>query len=270
MSTERLNFCFKIIAHLRADLDLPLVIRGSPDLLGLYTLLEGAQLDYRKMTFSILAYLHHKATGNESDQRQFELEYPDRFHHNLLKDVTMPEFAKPWTDIELAREDIPLSRVKHSLINLGLKSDINHIVDVITALFTILDSDDLLKNFETIAGFTSTGTESSQAVKATGKRFSREVRALMDRVWFEVIGSNNVDRLRYYLRNLLALHVIPGIIGQVLESAKNGDDVDLAKYDDALKLAELIHKIPGVTQVIKSYPKNAPNYYEFIMIYATE
>ncbi|KAJ1974489.1 hypothetical protein H4R35_003587 [Dimargaris xerosporica] len=160
----------------------------------------------------------------------------------------MPEFAKPWSDFEFTSEEIPLSRVKHSLINLGLKSDINHIVDVITALFTILDSGDLLKNFETIADYMSTGTKSSKAVKATGKMLSREIRAFMDRFWFEVIGGNNVDRLRYYLRNLLALHVIPGIIGQVLESAKNGDDVDFAKYDDALRLVELIHEIPDITQ----------------------
>ncbi|KAJ1975249.1 Ran-specific GTPase-activating protein 30, partial [Dimargaris xerosporica] len=66
------------------------------------------------------------------------------------------------------------------------------------------------------------------------------------------------EQLRYYLCNLLAYHVIPGIISQVLE---------LGEYDDALKLAKEIHEIPCITELWNDFADNAPNYFEFIMIY---
>ncbi|KAJ1967526.1 hypothetical protein H4R34_006380, partial [Dimargaris verticillata] len=54
---------------------------------------------------------------------------------------------------------------------------------------------------------------------------------------------------------MLAFSVIPGIIGQVLESDKPDN------YENALKLATQIHEMPDFKDFIKAYPENAPNYF---------
>ncbi|KAJ1971672.1 hypothetical protein H4R34_005663, partial [Dimargaris verticillata] len=256
--------------ELRSNLGLPLVIHGPPDRVGLYTLMESAQLDFRTMLVGFVTYLKQVADGNESERESMELDYPDRFNKYSFHRVAMPNFVKPWATARMDQKMVSPAGLKHSLVSLGRNPDIAYIVKAIKALVWMLSSTELLKHFKTIVGYTSTGTESRKAVMTSGKALSKEFRAFVDQFWLKVIGNNNEEQLRYFLRNLLVFHVIPGIIGQALESGKSVKPDEPGRYDDALELAKQIHEIPDVAEIIEEYSTNTPNYFEFIMIYAAE
>ncbi|KAJ1975206.1 hypothetical protein H4R34_004424 [Dimargaris verticillata] len=268
-----------IFYNLRQRLKLP-AIRGMPDFVGLHTLLDGAQLDFRKLFYDYCTYFKHSASNGQSWQDRMDLRYPDRFLAYPLRNVAMPPLTTSCRDFPLDMKPITSNKIKHGLVNLGhaspgLKPDIQHIIDVVTAFFEALGSLKLLANFKDIVKQASKDFQDSQFLASTdppsitpGQLLSKEFRAFVYQFWVEVIGNNNEERLRYFLHNLLAFHVIPSIIGQVLESDKSVEPDEPGRYDDTLELAKQIHEIPGFKLVVKSYAENAPNYFEFIMVSA--
>ncbi|KAJ1974704.1 hypothetical protein H4R34_004619 [Dimargaris verticillata] len=284
---DRLVYGGVLFYDLRQRLKLP-AIRGLSDFVGLQTLLEGAHLEYRVITCDFLDFLNPVALEMDEDQDFFEINdlgqlqedeienmdenqdflgtnYPDRFRKDLFQDVTIPEYVFPWFDSGFNEVFIHPNQVKHSLANIGLSFDVNSIVDVIKALFEALNSPKLLTNFQAIAEQSFLTQYGNQALDWTNQASviaevkPENFRAFMHRFWLEVIGGNDEHQLRYFLCNMLAFDTIPHIIGQALESGKK---------EEALVLAKQISEIPGVIQVVKSYPANAPNYFEFIMVYA--
>ncbi|KAJ1970735.1 hypothetical protein H4R35_005690, partial [Dimargaris xerosporica] len=256
----------ELFYNLRQRLDLP-VIQGSPTLVGLRTLLEGAQIEYRGMAVSFLMYLRYKNLNSFARQEVLEINYPDLFRKYPFRSLTVPPYVHRWFDTEYSILDISIYRVKHGISNLGLKSDMGHIVDVIVAFFEMLDSPDLLTNFQTVAAPISPEQQGNQGMGSTnqasmtpGQWLSKEFRAFMHRFWLDVIGGGNIEQLRYYLGNMLAFSVIPHTIARVLECGR---------YAVALELAKRIGQIPGFTKVASAYPRHAPNIFEFIMVYAT-
>ncbi|KAJ1972797.1 hypothetical protein H4R34_005287 [Dimargaris verticillata] len=205
-----------------------------------------------------------------------EISAPDLFLAYPFRNVAIPKFVRSWKLPRFHRKPISPNRIKHGLVNLGLvnsdhKPDITRIVDVVKSLFEAIGSGNLLTNFQDLAKEASKDYQASKNLALTnpsaitpGQLLSKKLHALIYRFWVEVIGGNNEKQLRYYLRNLLAFNVIPGIIGQVLGSSKSSE------YDDALELARQISETPGVTRAIQDYPQNTPNYFEFIMVYAIE
>ncbi|KAJ1976384.1 hypothetical protein H4R35_002728 [Dimargaris xerosporica] len=74
----------------------------------------------------------------------------------------------------------------------------------------MLDSDDLLQNFENIINQASAaqqgnqGTNSeNQTLMTTGDAQSMNPRAFLYQFWLEVIGGGEIEQLRYYLTNVL-------------------------------------------------------------------
>ncbi|KAJ1966998.1 hypothetical protein H4R35_006842, partial [Dimargaris xerosporica] len=78
--------------------------------------------------------------------------------------------------------------------------------------------------------------------------------------WLEVIDGNDLEQLCYFLCNVLTFNTIPWIIGQMLESRG---------HPEALKLAQAIGEMIGSTPAAQAYSEFKPNYFEFIVVYAT-
>ncbi|KAJ1973163.1 hypothetical protein H4R35_004260, partial [Dimargaris xerosporica] len=251
--------------------------QGKFELVGLHTLLDGVQVPLRQMAYSSQLYLWDKRLGNSKLPDYFESTYPQLFGKYPFPDVTTLDFALPWINVQLTEVTVSPDRLKHSLFNLGRNLGVERTVGVIAAFFEVLRSDGLLNAFQVKVEQVQKEYDDSQNVEPPNQSsmtpdqvLALKYRAYVYRFWLEVIGNNNVNQLRYYLRNLLVFQVIPGIIGQVLESATHGNTVDHTKYTDALTLAKQIHQIPCFAKIAKTYRQNAPNYFEFILIYATE
>ncbi|KAJ1974623.1 hypothetical protein H4R35_003527, partial [Dimargaris xerosporica] len=157
---------------------------------------------------------------------------------------------------------------KHSLLNLGHSFGVERTVDVIAAFFEVLRSDGLLKAFQAKAEQVQKEYDDSQNVEPPSQSsmtpdrvLALKYRAYVYQLWLEVIGGNDADQLRYYLRNLLVFQVIPGIISQALAAGK---------YADAMGLAKQIHQSPGVTPDDEAARKDAPSYFALIMVYAAQ
>ncbi|KAJ1980035.1 hypothetical protein H4R35_001286 [Dimargaris xerosporica] len=142
---------------------------------------------------------------------------------------------------------------------------------MVEELFEVLASRDLLTNFQAIVDPRRPGPHSSEGGETTDQTPAAanpmqlwDFDVFMHRFWLKVIGGDNAKQLRYYLSNMLVFNVIPQIIGQVLESGER--DKALEK---ALKLADEISQLGGITTFIQDHPGNVPNYFEFIMLYAT-
>ncbi|KAJ1979415.1 hypothetical protein H4R35_001522 [Dimargaris xerosporica] len=105
-------------------------------------------------------------------------------------------------------------------------------------------------------------TSTKQTPAATDKAPPTDPRAFMNWYWLNIIGGGDVDQLRYYLRDMLAFNVIPGIISQALTSGEH--------HDKALEIALQISRIPVIERFAKNCRVNALNYFEFIMLYATK
>ncbi|KAJ1976524.1 hypothetical protein H4R34_003951 [Dimargaris verticillata] len=281
----------KVFYDLRRKLDLPDVMGLSAEV-GLRTLLDGAQLEYRGLTGKFLEYIYFVVSNENSKQEYFVDHFPGLFQNDLFWELDLPPFVASWISIQLQEHDIPPNNVQHSLANLGLTSGPKYIVGVIKALFAMLkNKDDLLKEFEAMvqqvpeepqgdqdvastdqASAAIVGSEPDEAQvdqvvvltdqkqKERAQALSREFRAFIDRFWLEVIGGGKKEQLCYFLSNMLAFDVIPRILGQVLESGN---------YDKALELARQVSQLPDFTEFVKECQANAPNYFEFIMMYAT-
>ncbi|KAJ1984397.1 hypothetical protein H4R34_000660 [Dimargaris verticillata] len=134
------------------------------------------------------------------------------------------------------------------------------------------NKDDLLKEFEAMVQSEQDKLQADQNVVSTDQTeeaaalaLSKKFRAFLDQFWLEVIGGGEKEQLSYYLGHMLAFSVIPRILGQVLESGKQ----DNGNYDKALELARQISQLPHFTERFGPKSVNAPNYFEFIMLYAT-
>ncbi|KAJ1973786.1 hypothetical protein H4R35_003935 [Dimargaris xerosporica] len=165
---------------------------------------------------------------------------------------------------------------------------------MIEELFEVLASRDLLTNFQAIvesalqkpkyeqdAGSTDqtsivdsslqeqhsseNGETTNQTSAAADPVQLRDFYAFVHQFWLEVIGDDNAKQLRYYLSNMLVFDIIPHIIGQALESGER----DKASKK-ALKLAEEISQLDGIAKFAQDYSVKKPNYFEFIMLYATK
>ncbi|KAJ1979815.1 hypothetical protein H4R34_002687, partial [Dimargaris verticillata] len=258
------NFGGKVFYNLRKDLDLS-PLSGLSDFVGLHTLLDSAQLDFRKTTIMFLLYLTADLGNIDRGKILFELTYPDLFLKYPLQNKGLPDFAKPWVATQYVNPIIRTKDLKRSLVNFGIvnagqKPDISRIVGVVKALFEVLDSDNLLDNFLAITKEASDDFEDSQTLAAAnpqsitdGQLLSKNFRAFVYQFWVEVIGSNNKEQLRYYLRSMLAFVVVPPMIGHVLESGKSADPAKPNEYEDTLKLIRQIHEIPGFKAVVKAH-----------------
>ncbi|KAJ1972449.1 hypothetical protein H4R34_005404, partial [Dimargaris verticillata] len=257
----------EVFYNLRIHLDLNRV-PGSSDFVGLHTLLDGAHLEYRKITWDFLTYLNPVDSSQRAERDYLETNYPDRFQTYFRRKVVIPSFVNEWFDTDFNHRGVLLSEAKHSLANLGLNPDVDHIVDVVTALFEALDSPKLLENFRTITTQSFPTLQDGRAVDWTVQASQlaqlkpTTFRAFMHRFWLDVIGGNDEHQLRYFLCNMLAYDVIPHMLAQVLQSGK---------YAEAVKLAKQISKtlgvseIPGSTKEDKPNPKDTPDYFEFIV-----
>ncbi|KAJ1966499.1 hypothetical protein H4R35_006974 [Dimargaris xerosporica] len=246
----------QVFYDLRRQLGLP-AMAGPSTVVGLHTLLEGAQLEYRGMTRNFIAYLDAVASGSTAGQAAFELDFPDLFQSHRFRKQDLPPFVMPWLEVEFDEKPVAPDSVKHSLANLGLTCGTRYIAEAVKALLEMLFSPDLLANFRAIAGL---GPAEQQGAASTDPVQPRNYQAFMRRLWLEVIGGGNVGQLRYYLGNLLANDVVPGIISQVLRSGRHAE---------ALELAEQAGQSENLATIAQAYPTNAPNYFEFIVIYAT-
>ncbi|KAJ1979459.1 hypothetical protein H4R35_001503, partial [Dimargaris xerosporica] len=252
-------------AKLRYHLDLPNV-KGSPTLVGLHTLIDGAVIEYRALTLKVSNYLKPSATNSLFGQNTYEEMYPDLFQKYKFRELDQE--ALVMLPAESGCERLYPNGISHSLANLGLTFKTKYLVTVVEMLFDILSELDLLENFQSMVNSASQGQQAGQN-KETASQTSIEAagtivkssRALMSQFWLKVINGNDSKMLRYYLCNMLAFDVIPRMIGQVLVSDTRGDK--------ALKLAKQLRQIDGIKQVVKDYDVNAPNYFEFIMLFAT-
>ncbi|KAJ1974712.1 hypothetical protein H4R35_003487 [Dimargaris xerosporica] len=131
----------------------------------------------------------------------------------------------------------------------------------------MLTKPDLLANFQAIGDSVSQGSQDVASTSqpplllAVDPVQPQYFYASMHRFWFEAIGGGDVNQLRYDLSNMLVYDVILHIISQALESGKPRE---------ALNLAEQLGRIGGAKRFVKDYDVNAPNYFEFIMLYATD
>ncbi|KAJ1969624.1 hypothetical protein H4R34_006145, partial [Dimargaris verticillata] len=126
---------------------------------------------------------------------------------------------------------------------------------------------------ETIVGSVPDEPQGNQTVvlpdqkqKAAALALTKKYRAFMNWFWLEVIGGGEKKRLSYYLSNMLAFDVIPRIIGQALESGSRDNN---GNYGTALEIAKEISKLPDFFEFVKECKLLSPNYFEFIMLYAT-
>ncbi|KAJ1971009.1 hypothetical protein H4R34_005878 [Dimargaris verticillata] len=235
----------KVSYDLRRSLGLP-DMAGSSTQVGLRTLLDGAQLEYRGITHSFISYLSFAASDPTGGRDTFELDFPDLFQKYTFQQLDLPPFVAPWLEVEYDERAASPDNVMHSLINLGSRSGNKYIVAVIKALFEMLGSPELLASFQALVG----------PVPGAQQNF----RAFMHQLWLEVIGGGKGDQLQCFLGNMLAKDVIPGIVSQMLRSGRHAE---------ALSLAKQLGTIDGFVQAVDAYPENAPNLFEFVVIYAT-
>ncbi|KAJ1974904.1 hypothetical protein H4R35_003398, partial [Dimargaris xerosporica] len=291
-----------VFYDLRKNLNLTAMI-GSPELVGLHTLLDGAQIEYRAMILNFIDYLNDLAQNvidddsyeddmdaddndgdinmddDDDDANSYERFYPELFQKYIFRELDWQSLVDQQIIEAIQDECVPPDQVRHSLANLGLTSGTKYIVKAVAELFNVLNSHDLLNNFQAIVSLSSQELQGDLAKSATrkplvkiGRVLSKKFRAFTNHFWLNVIGRGNVDQLRYYLRNLLAFDVIPRIIGQVLESRKH----NVKAFAKALELAEQFNplvkqrgEVEGGEQAIEDYGGNTPNYFEFIMLYVT-
>ncbi|KAJ1980066.1 hypothetical protein H4R34_002587 [Dimargaris verticillata] len=196
-------------------------VTGSPTKVGLRTLLVGAQLEYRVMVVMFMRYIRKQpATGNR-DFDSFASYFPDLFQNNFIQGQELPSFHFPSIANDIAHGAIPPKSVHHSLANLGLAPETNDIVGVIKALFAMLKNEDnLLKEFDAMVRSERGELQVDQDVvstdqteKAAALASTKKFHAFLDQYWLNGIGGGKEERLSYYLSNMLALSVIPRIIG---------------------------------------------------------
>ncbi|KAJ1979421.1 hypothetical protein H4R35_001528 [Dimargaris xerosporica] len=257
----------KVFYDLRKNLNLT-AMTGSPELVGLHTLLDGAQIEYRAMVSYFHQYLTTLARNNGNDQKHWESQYPDLFLKYSFRELDWQSLVDLQVVAKIQSVDASPGQVKHSLANLGRTSGTKYIVETVVELANMLFSPDLLEKFPATVDSVSQVQQTDQDMEladqspaATGQAPPMDHRAFMHWFWLNVIGGGNADQLRYYLCNMLTFSIIPRIVGQVLESDKPGK---------ALELAEQLGQIGGIKRFVKDYDVDAPNYFEFIMLYATQ
>ncbi|KAJ1961951.1 hypothetical protein H4R35_007398, partial [Dimargaris xerosporica] len=219
----------EVFYRLRHRLGLP-PVRGPPTLVGLRTLLDGAHFEFRGMAFNFLEYFQAISLDTDDSRLYYEAIYPDLFLKYSFQDMAIPNFVKPWINVEFSVEDIPPDSVRHSIAKLGLDASITQLGSVVEALFAVLSSPDLLDNFRTITTRMFPKQQRSQgahpvnpAPTPANPAKHQQLYAFMHQLWLEVIGGGNLDQLRYYLCNMLAFDVIPSLLGQVLESGRHAE-----------------------------------------------
>ncbi|KAJ1981691.1 hypothetical protein H4R34_001973 [Dimargaris verticillata] len=257
----------ELFTGLRKHLDL-LPVQGSPTAVGLHTLIDGAQIELRRMTRSLLMHLASISWDANNQPSPVEKTFPDWFQKYTFRDQAIPQFVDPWIDVTFYTAQVSPNSVKHSLANLGQEYGINPIIAVVKALIGVVNSPDLLVNFQTIVRTAAPvhldeqGVDSADRTStAIDQALPTDFRAFMLQFWLEVVGNDKTEQLHYFLSNLLAFDVIPRIIGQQLESHRHAE---------ALTLALRISQYPDFIKMIEPFSTNAPNYFEFIVMYATE
>ncbi|KAJ1976864.1 hypothetical protein H4R34_003816 [Dimargaris verticillata] len=256
------HFVLQLFYDLRQRLDLS--TENIPlALVGLRTLLEGTQAELRIFTHNIHRFLGY----NTSFQDTFRNRYPDFYQPSEFRKEDLPAFVKPWINIQLMSQEIPLMKIKHSIFNVALMSETKYIFDVIMALFDVLNSPDLLTNFQTIAEQMLPEQQGSQDVNSANQAVMvaipvqpQNFHAYSTWFWLKVIGGGNTKQLRYFLNNMLLFTTIPRLIGQLLEYERS---------NRALKIAQQISETDDFTRAASAFPENMPNYFEFIVIYVT-
>ncbi|KAJ1974530.1 hypothetical protein H4R34_004687, partial [Dimargaris verticillata] len=248
---------------IRSRLGLPNV-QGSPTFVGLRTLLDFSLSHLGLMAFMFLDYFDPQT--DFSTRMGFELYFPDIFQKYSFRGLAIPEFVEPWlsgTFADIRTQD----QILHENDHLVSWSDVHNLFAVIEALFEVVSSPDLLAHFRTIAEqasqeqYTNPGTDSIDPTsEPTGPAQLQNLKAFVYRFWVEVIGGGNIDQLRYFLSNALAMQIIPYMLADMLLSDMSSN---------ALELAQRVSQLPGFIQVVNAYPANAPDYFEFILIFAT-
>ncbi|KAJ1981503.1 hypothetical protein H4R34_002055 [Dimargaris verticillata] len=232
-----------------------------PHLIGLRTLLDGAQLEFRAMARSVLKYIAAHHSGSKNERTDHERNYPDVYLKFPFPENDIPSLVSSWANANFGLDMIPTSNVNHGLVKLGRDSGIDQLFDVIDAFFDVLNSRHLLNNFMVIVMQVMREERSSQAQLVPGRVQPEEFPVFLHWFWLVYIGGGNAQQLRYFLHNLLTFTVIPHILGEVLASGK---------HIMALDLVERINELPGFKKFVAACQTNAPNYFEFIAMYATE
>ncbi|KAJ1984409.1 hypothetical protein H4R34_000672 [Dimargaris verticillata] len=264
-----------VFNSLRQNLGLPDMkdVTGSPTKVGLRTLLDGAQVEYRAMFALVLRHFESQDNDITAASKSLDTYYPDIYQNGLSQERKPPQFEYPPMFNIRYPFVIDTKDISPSLADLGRMSQPEYIVGVIKALFAMLkNKDDLLKEFEAMVQSEQDELQDSQDVISTDQTeeaaalaLTKKHRAFMNRFWLEVIGGGEKERLSYYLSNMLAFDVITRILGQVLESGKQNN----GNYDKALEIARQISQFSGFTERFGPKSVNAPNHFEFIMLYAT-
>ncbi|KAJ1971495.1 hypothetical protein H4R34_005725 [Dimargaris verticillata] len=252
-----------MVIKMREYLSLPNK-RERADLAGLRTLLDGAQFEFRDMVYRF----RHWINSDSDTQLSEKLKYPDLFQDYERKKVSKDLYDTLWYDGPYRTQLINLNEITHGLFRLGEQPDIRDVLANVEALFAALKSEKLPENFKFIGGLPREGEHFEpdfwpQMVDDAQK--TRDYHVFLHQFWVEFVCDGNDDKLRYYLTNMLVFNVIPLIISQVLHRKKV----------DALNLAHKIMQLDGFTNFVKAarfeaHPGYAPNYFEFIMIYAMQ
>ncbi|KAJ1981326.1 hypothetical protein H4R35_000762 [Dimargaris xerosporica] len=246
----------ELIESLRLDMGLD-PMNEQPDVVGLHTLIAGTQIDYRYMTHKFKEYLESIALGWIDTSSVDEEEYPDLFRKYLFRDSDLTPFKVPRFNIWF--ETIDPFQIKHDFVSTISGTYSDFIIDYVKALFKVLNSDGLVNNFKAIADLGSKKQQAGQNIDSasqkqqddsnmdsidempsvTNKALTKNFDAYMHWMWLEVIGGQNAERLRYYLRNMMVFNVIPRILGQVLESSQERSNA----FNKALGLAKVFHRL---------------------------
>ncbi|KAJ1982928.1 hypothetical protein H4R35_000054 [Dimargaris xerosporica] len=240
----------------------------SPNLVALYILVEGAQIELRRMTRSMLMHLSCITIGVKDKPTPVETQYPDLFQEYSFREQDIPPLVDEWIYTTFKTHQVSPARVKHSLSNLGREADVDSIIAMVEALFAMLNSKDLLDAFKATIKLILPGQQGNQAMNSTNQASavmdpaqSQDFRPFMLWFWSEFVSGGTAKQLSYFLSNLLAFDVIPRIIGQALEARQERK---------ALVLAHNISQSKVFTEAIEVFSPIAPNYLEFIVMYATE
>ncbi|KAJ1980300.1 hypothetical protein H4R34_002502 [Dimargaris verticillata] len=214
-------------------------VKEANALVGLRTLLNGAQLEFHAMVRIYFKYLFLLADPYDDENEYFALKHPNIFQKFQLRnlDATLDQLLV--ANLRFLKTYVHPNKVKHSLANLGLEADVDFILDVVVALFEALKSPHSLGNFQAIVGQVLLelqgirgANSDDQALAAPDLNLPANFPAAVYDSWVGEIAGNNATELCYYTSNLLAFRVIPRIIGQMLECDK--DD----RYERALDFAE--------------------------------
>ncbi|KAJ1983980.1 hypothetical protein H4R34_000940 [Dimargaris verticillata] len=310
--SERAVNIAKFLNGLRTRLGLPSMEKLYPQVdqlnekephaqVGLRTLLDCAQIEFRATFTTVLSYYLSRDGVKNSSPQEYVDTYPNLFQKFTLAGSDIPTDSLQKIKANIQYKYVLARSTSHSLANLALNSDVTFILKVIVALFEALESPQLLENFRAIAeqmwpelqddqGVNSNDLAPTAADPAQSDNFHAIAKQLLSKLQGNQGASSNshvptaMDPSRSYPFYVFMYRIWLEIIG--------GNDVNQLRYylshmlafrviphiigqmiehgqhAKALELAGKAARTAGVKWVAEQFDSNAPNYFEFIVQYA--